>query len=318
MHFADRLMERARLLETPVCLGIDPRYELLPVELRRRAHEVEPDDPARAAAWAYAELACAVVDAVGEYACAVKPQAAFFEALGPAGFHALEKTIACARDHGIVTIADAKRGDIGSTSQAYAQAFFGGREVEDRVLPGLDADAVTVNPYFGSDGVEPFLKACDERARGIFVLVRTSNPSASEVQDLTATTPDDPDPAPVYRRVAALVDHWGAERLGECGYSSVGAVAGATDPETLAQVRAMLPRSILLVPGYGAQGAGPEDVARAFDAKGEGAIVNASRSIVFADRSAETVAGLASAARDAARKMRDDIREAVARRERSG
>jgi len=312
MHFADRLAERARILDTPVCVGIDPRYELLPRELRRRAREVE-SDPARAAAWAYAELAAAVIDAVTEYACAVKPQAAFFEALGPPGFAAFEKVLRMARERGLVAIADAKRGDIGSTSLAYAQAFFGGREVEDRVLAGIEADAVTVNPYFGTDGVDPFLRACDERERGIFVLVRTSNPSAAELQDLRVSSPDGDGDAPLYARVAGLVAAWGRTRLGKCGYSSVGAVVGATDRKMLAEARGLLPESILLVPGYGAQGGGPDDVACAFDANGEGAIVNASRSIVFADPAATTPAGLASAAAAAARRMRDEIREAVAR-----
>jgi len=295
-----------------VCVGIDPRWEMLPPALRTRARELEPD-PARAAAWAYGELAAAVIDATGPYACAAKPQAAFFEALGPAGYEALVRVVALARGAGLVVIADAKRGDIGSTSRAYAQAAFGGLDIDGEPLAGLDADALTVNPYFGTDGIEPFLQAADERGRGVFVLVRTSNPSAAEIQDLVVGG-EDGGRAKLYERVARLVAGWGETRTGASGWSSVGAVAGATSPETLAEIRHALPKSILLVPGYGAQGAGAEDVARAFDEKGEGAIVNASRSIVFAKKDARTLDELAAAAADAAKRMRDEIAEAVARR----
>lgn len=311
MHFADRLIERARATRSAVCVGIDPRWRMLPAELRERARDLEPE-LAPAAALAYDELASAVIEATAPYVCAVKLQSAFFEALGPAGFDILARVIRIARNAGLLVILDAKRGDIGSTSEAYAQAAFGGLEIEGEPLAGLGADAVTVNPYFGTDGVEPFLRACDARERGLFVLVRTSNPSATELQDLVVE--DGGERAKVYERVAALVRKWGEGRLGQSGWSSVGAVAGATSPETLAEIRALLPNSILLVPGYGAQGAGAEDVARAFDDKGEGAIVNASRSIVFAKKDAQTLGELASAAGEAAKRMRDDLGEALARR----
>ncbi len=312
MHFADRLTGRAREVGSAVCVGMDPRWHMLPGELRARAQDTQ-SDPASAAAWAYAELASAVIEATAPYACALKPQAAFFEALGPAGCDTLARVVKFARAAGLVTIADAKRGDIGSTSEAYAQAFFGGLEVGGRVLEGLGADALTVNPYFGTDGVEPFLKACDERERGLFLLVRTSYPSSAELQDLAVEGARGAR-AKLYERVAALVGKWGEGRLGETGWSSVGAVAGATNPETLAGIRALLPNSILLVPGYGAQGGKAEDVARAFDEKGEGAIVNASRSIVFAKKDAPTLGELASAAGEAAKRMRDDLGEALSRR----
>ncbi|MHC4250481.1 MAG: orotidine-5'-phosphate decarboxylase [Planctomycetota bacterium] len=310
MHFADRLVERARSVKSVVCVGIDPRWAMLPEELKGRAREAERD-PARAVAWAYAELAEAVIEAVAPYAAAAKPQSAFFEAAGPAGSDALARTLELASDAGLVTIADAKRGDIGSTSEAYAQAFFGGLGVEGDTLDGLDADALTINPYLGTDGVAPFLEACDARGRGVFVLVRTSNPSAAEIQDLVV---EGGAHERVFERVAALVKGWGEGRKGESGWSSVGAVAGATTPEALAEVRALLPESILLVPGYGAQGAGAADVVGAFNAKGEGAVVNASRSIVFAKRDASTLAELAAAASEAAKRMRDEIGEALAKR----
>lgn len=308
MHFADRLIGRARTLGTAVCVGLDPRWELLPPELRRRARELE-SDPARAAAWAYRELAATVIEATAPFACAVKVQSAFYEALGAPGVEAFAEALRLAREAGLAAIADAKRADIGSSSEAYAQAFFGGAAIDSEELPGLGADALTVNPYFGTDGVEPFLAACDRRARGLFVLVRTSNPSAAELQDLPAGA----EGAPLFTHVAGLVRRWGEGRVGECGWSSVGAVAGGTDARALEEVRSSLPRAILLVPGYGAQGARAQDVARAFDARGEGAIVNASRSLVFGSGT-ESLRALGSAAAEAARKMRDKIADAIARR----
>jgi orotidine-5'-phosphate decarboxylase len=310
MHFADRLIDRARSVKSVVCVGIDPRWSLLPEELRARAREVE-SDPARAVAWSYVELAKAVIEAVAPYAAAVKPQSAFFEAAGPAGADAFARTLELASDAGLVTIADAKRGDIGSTSEAYAQGFFGGLDVDGDTLGGMDADSLTINPYLGTDGVAPFLDACDARGRGVFVLVRTSNPSAAEIQDLVV---EGGEGERVFERVAALVRKWGEGRIGNEGWSSVGAVAGATTPEALAEVRALLPQSILLVPGYGAQGGGAADVIGAFDAKGEGAVVNASRSIVFGKPEITTLAELAAAAGEAAKRMRDDIGEALAKR----
>jgi len=311
MHFADRVITRAKESASPVCVGIDPRYELLPADARSRSTEIK-DDPAEAAAWCYTELAARVIEAVAPYACAIKPQMAFFEAIGTPGLHAYEEVLRMSREAGIPTIADAKRADIGSTSAAYASAFFGGTRVGEATLDGVGADSLTVNPYFGTDGVKPFLDLAGDRERGVFVLVRTSNPSAAEIQDLIVG--DGEDALPVWRHVAALVTRWGAERLGACGYSSVGAVAGATNPETLAEARDVLPRSVLLVPGYGAQGGTAADVANAFDRDGLGALVNASRSIVFARRGASSLEELAAAAGAAARRMRDDITDAVAAR----
>lgn len=308
MHFADRLTERMKATNSAVCVGVDPRWGMLPEDLRNRAIEVK-SDLAEAAAWAYVELAKTIIEATGEFAAAVKPQAAFFEALGSAGFRAYEDVIALCRDAGLVTIADAKRGDIGSTSTAYAQAFFGGTEIMSQKLPGVGADSLTVNPYFGTDGVKPFLDSCDENNAGLFILVRTSNPTAKEIQHQVLAGGHE-----VYHKVAELVNTWGESRLGECGYSSVGAVAGATCKEDLAQVRTLLPKSILLVPGYGAQGGGADDVIDAFDAGGVGAVVNASRSIVFADKNASTLGELKLAAQNAARDMRDAIAEKLAAR----
>lgn len=304
MHFGDRLVQAAREKKTPVCLGIDPRPQLLPKALLARARDRFQNTP-EALAWAYEELASRLLDELAPLVAATKIQSAFFEMLGPLGLAAMKKVITLARERGVVAIADAKRGDIGATSEAYAAALFGGTKAGDVTLPGLEADAATVNPYFGTDGVGPFLKKCDEEGRGLFVLVRTSNPSAAELQELDAAG------RPFFMKVLDLVRSWASSRLGECGYSSIGAVAGANSPGALEEIRAAAPELILLVPGYGAQGGTAADVACAFDKRGEGAIVNASRSLVFARRDAPDLDALVKAASEAARRMRDEIAEAV-------
>lgn len=304
MHFGDRLVQAAREKKTPVCLGIDPRPQLLPKALLARARERSETAP-EALAWAYEELASRLLDELAPLVAATKIQSAFFEMLGPHGLAAMRKVLALARERGVVAIADAKRGDIGATSEAYAAALFGGAEVGGQRLPGLEADAATVNPYFGTDGVGPFLKKCDEEGRGLFVLVRTSNPSAAELQELDAAG------RPFFMKVLDLVRSWASSRLGASGYSSIGAVAGASSPGALEEIRAAAPELVLLVPGYGAQGGKALDVAHAFDGRGQGAIVNASRSLVFARRDAPDLDALVKAASEAARRMRDEIMEAV-------
>jgi orotidine-5'-phosphate decarboxylase len=207
-----------------------------------------------------------IVDAVADVAAAVKPQSAFFEAHGAEGVRAFWDACAYARDAGLVVIADAKRGDIGSTARAYAEAFRG-------------ADAVTVNPYLGTDSVEPFLRVCREAGTGIFCLVKTSNPGSADVQDARLA-----DGRRVWEQVAELVGGWGADLMGGHGLSSVGAVVGATFPAELAEARRLLPRAPFLVPGIGAQGGTPEDVAAAFTASPASALVSASRSVIYAYR----------------------------------
>ncbi len=286
-HFADRLAARVLAADSRVCVGLDPRPDLLPPHLAGTADITA----------AVVEFCAGIIDATAEFAACVKPQAAYFEALAPNGLSALWEVVACANAAGIPVIFDAKRNDIGSTACAYAAACFGLHH--QRAV--ARADAVTVNPYLGSDGVRPFLKASLETCGGVFVLVKTSNPSSGELQDLD--TPD----GHVYEVMARLVNGWGRAYggLGSCGYSSVGAVVGATYPEQLADLRGIMPTSILLVPGYGAQGAGADDVAAAFDENGLGAVVNSSRAILYAYR--ETHTDYKSAAADAARMMRDEI-----------
>ena len=223
-----------------------------------------------------------------------KFNSAFFEALGPGGPALLYRLMAWSTRFGLLIIVDAKRGDVGSTARAYANAMFS-QYAEGPMRP---PDAVTVSPWLGSDGVQPFVDQARELGRGVFVLVRTSNPSAAELQDLMTA-----DGRPIYRHVAELVSAWGGDQIGESGYSSVGAVVGATWPEQLAELRQVMPHTPFLVPGYGAQGGGAEDVVGAFDDKGLGAIVNSSRGIIYASSGRD----FAEAAAEAAEQMREEI-----------
>ncbi len=270
--FADRVAEAVERKRSQLIVGLDPRIDLLPVELRGEAVL------GRASAAGAVERFCkGIVDAVAPYVVGVKPQVAFFEALGSGGWQALESVSRYAADAGLLVIADAKRGDIGSTARAYAAAFLEPRGSE----PPL-ADALTVNPYLGTDSLDPFLSACRNHGAGLFVLVRTSNAGGRDLQDAVLS-----DGTPVWRHVAGLVAEWGADLVGERGMSSVGAVVGATVPRIVGEARRAMPQSILLLPGVGEQGATPADVARAFTSGPASALVNASRSVIFAYRDTE-------------------------------
>jgi orotidine-5'-phosphate decarboxylase len=266
--FGDRLAEAIQRKRTQLVVGLDPLPELLPVELVGDAHEGRE----RAAA-ACARFCCGIVDAVAPYAVAVKPQLAFFEALGADGMRAFEEVCAYSRSAGLLVIADAKRGDIGSTARAYATAYLEGE-------PPL-ADAMTVSPYLGRDSLEPLLGACRRQGAGLFCLVKTSN-EGGEIQDLALS-----DGRPLWQHVALLVGEWGEDLVGEAGLSSVGAVVGATHPRAVGEARRLLPKAVLLLPGVGAQGASPADVARAFTSGPASALVAASRSVIYAFRSAD-------------------------------
>jgi orotidine-5'-phosphate decarboxylase len=267
--FGDRLAEAVERKRSQLLVGLDPRPELLPVELRGEALAGRA-----AAADAVARFCRGLVDAVAPYVVGVKPQLAFFEALGSDGMRAYEDVCSYARAAGLVLVADGKRGDIGSTARAYADAFLEAGEGE---LPPVDA--LTVNPYLGSDSIEPFLAACRRSGSGIFCLVKTSNAGSADVQDLALS-----DGRPVWQQVAELVSAWGSELVGERGLSSVGAVVGATYPRAVSEARRLLPQSILLLPGVGAQGATPADVARAFTSGPASALVTVSRSVIYAYR----------------------------------
>jgi orotidine-5'-phosphate decarboxylase len=275
-HFADRLTELVRQRGNPLCVGLDPRWESLPASVRLR----HGGDSLAAVAAAYEEFCSRVIEIVAPHVAVVKPQAAFFEACGPDGLHALQHLLHKARGLGLLTILDGKRNDIASTATAYADAAFAGTVVAGKVLPVWQADALTVNPYLGQDAVEPFITSARRSGGGVFVLVRTSNPGAGLFQDLPIATGEPPH-RPLYQHVGAAVARWSRQSPGECGLGDVGAVVGATYPSEMALLRREMPDAIFLVPGYGAQGGSAEDVRSAFRADGSGAVVNSSRGILF-------------------------------------
>jgi orotidine-5'-phosphate decarboxylase len=285
MTFGDRVADAVDRKRSQLLVGLDPRPELFPVELRG-----EP--PADASA----RFCRGIVDAIAPYAVGVKPQLAFFEALGPPGLAAFEEVCDYARAAGLVVLADGKRGDIGSTARAYAAAYLEPREQGGRPI----ADALTVNPYLGRDSVDPFLAACRRHGSGIFCVVRTSNAGGAEVQELALS-----DGRPLWQHVASLVNEWAQEVVGRRGLSSVGAVIGATHPRAVAEARKLLPQSVLLLPGLGAQGATPADVARAFTSGPASALVAAARSVIYAFRHGEE--DWRSAAAAAAAQLRSEV-----------
>ncbi|MCI0359812.1 MAG: orotidine-5'-phosphate decarboxylase [Planctomycetaceae bacterium] len=263
-HFADRLAAAAGRVGNPVLVGLDPRAESLPPGL------ISGSGP-EAAARGYVAFCRGVIDVVAPLVAAVKPQAAFFEQLGPAGCVALSEVIRYAASKGLLVILDGKRNDIGSTAQGYAEAYLG---VGDASPWG--ADALTVSPYLGDDGLTPFVEVAQARGAGIFVLVKTSNPGGKRFQDIVA------DGRPLYRHVADYVETLAHQTAGQHGYGSVGAVVGATYPQQLAELRQVMPHTWFLIPGFGTQGGSAKDCAAAFDDRGLGAVVNNSRGIIFA------------------------------------
>jgi orotidine-5'-phosphate decarboxylase len=263
MHFSDRVAEAIRSRGNPVCVGLDPRWDSLPVAIRRR----HPGETLENIAAAYEAFCGRVLDLVAPLVPVVKPQSAFFETCGPAGMAALQRLLRRARDQGLLTILDGKRNDIASTAAAYADAAFS--------TQCWGADALTVNPYLGRDAVEPFIQSARRVEGGVFVLVRTSNPGARLFQDL------DSGGRPLYEHVGEAVRRWARENIGDCGLGDIGAVVGATYPAELARLRQLLPEVIFLVPGYGAQGGSAADTAAAFRPDGLGAVVNSSRGILF-------------------------------------
>ena len=311
MHFGDRLTAAIKKKNSVVCVGLDPRLDHIPAFIIDKA-VAEHDRTFKAAAAAFLEFNKGIIDAVADLVPVVKPQIAFYEQYGAEGIRAFEETCKYAQEKGLLVIADAKRNDIGSTADAYAKAFIGKVDLFGEEMPGLDADALTVNAYLGLDGIKPFLQACEESGAGIFVLVKTSNPSSGDIQD--RVTADEQ--MSIAELMANFVDSWGFDLVGESGYSSVGAVVGATYPKELQKLRKLMPSTPLLVPGYGAQGGGAADVAAAFDKDGTGAVVNSSRGIIFAYEKTNSEAvgpslkkgeNYAEAARDAVIAMNEDL-----------
>lgn len=267
--FGDRLADLVDRRRSQLVVGLDPRPELLPVEIRGDVHVGRAS-----AAEACARFCRGLIDAVAPYVVAVKPQLAFFEVMGADGMRAFEDVCAYARSAGLIVIADGKRGDIGSTARAYADAYL---EAQEGAPPLVDA--LTVSPYLGSDSIEPFLAACRRSGTGIFCLVKTTNAGGADIQELALS-----DGRQVWEHVAELVAAWGEGLVGERGLSSVGAVVGATYPRAIGLARRLMPQAILLLPGVGAQGATPADVARAFTSGPASALVTVSRAIIYAFR----------------------------------
>lgn len=275
MHFGDALTAATRA-KSPVCVGLDPVLSRLPEGVSKDPEGV-------------LTFGKAIIDAVAGTACAIKPQLAYYETMRWEGMKVFWQTCAYAKEQGLLVIADAKRGDIGSTAEAYAEAYL----YEDSPV-----DALTVNPYLGSDGVTPFIELAAKNDKGLFVLVKTSNPSSGDVQDLPVGD------EVVHEHLAQLVESWGMHHIGpETNFSFVGAVVGATYPEELPYLRTIMPHIPFLIPGYGAQGGTAEDVKRGFLPDGTGAIVNASRSIIYASQDSD----YAEAAGAAAREMADAL-----------
>jgi orotidine-5'-phosphate decarboxylase len=285
--FPDRLDHAVRSKRSPLCVGIDPRLDKIPAEVREKGGT--PGETLR-------RFCLEVVDLVAPHAACVKPNIGFFEAYGLDGLAAYKAVLAAARAKGLLTIADVKRGDLGATAEAYADGHL-------RAGADFEADAVTLHGYMGGDSVEPWIKAAVAGGKGLFVLVRTSNPSAKDLQDV------DCGGTAVYERVAGLVRSWGAAHRGASSLSLVGAVVGATWPEEAKRLRAALPETPFLVPGYGTQGATAKDVAAAFLPGGRGAVVNASRSITFPASKGST--DWRAAIEGAARAAKEELHAAV-------
>lgn len=271
----DKLVSNIKKTNAPVVVGLDPMLSYVPEYIKENAFKEfgETLEGAAEAIWQYNK---GVVDAVYDLIPAVKPQIAMYEQFGIPGLEVFKRTVDYCKDKGVVVIGDIKRGDIGSTSAAYAVGHLGSVQVGSKTYTAFDEDFATVNPYLGTDGIKPFVDVCRENNKGIFVLVKTSNPSSGEFQDRLV------DGKPLYELVGEKVSEWGNECIGKCGYSSVGAVVGATYPEMGKVLRKIMPKSYILVPGYGAQGGRAADLVHYFNEDGLGAIVNSSRGIIAA------------------------------------
>ena len=298
----DRLIENIKAKQNPTVAGLDPKLDYIPEYIRQAAYE-KYGKGLEGAAEALFEFNKGLIYALCDIVPAVKPQAAYYEMYGWYGVRTLEKTIAYAKEKGMFVITDGKRNDIGTTMQAYAKAHLGTTEIEGESVSAFGADALTVNGYLGTDGVKPLLEICKNDDKGIFILVKTSNPSSGELQDRKLD-----DGLTVYRTMGDMCEKWGSDVMGESGYSGVGAVVGATYPEQLGELRKALPHTFFLVPGYGAQGGGAKDVAPAFDENGIGAVINSSRGIMCAwQKEGCDPKDYSQAARREAVRMRDEI-----------
>ena len=298
----DRLITKIAQTQNPTVAGLDPKLAYIPSYIKEECF-AKYGKTLEGAAAALLEFNKGLIDALCDIVPAVKPQAAYYEMYGWQGVKALHDTIAYAQEKGMFVITDGKRNDIGATMEAYATAHLGEVEVEGESFAPFGADALTVNGYLGTDGIKPLLKVCNEKDAGIFVLVKTSNPSSGELQDRELADGDT-----IYRAMGKMCESWGEELPGKYGYSGVGAVVGATYPAQLEELRKAMPHTFFLVPGYGAQGGAADDVAPAFDKRGLGAIVNSSRGIMCAwQKEGCDEQDYAGAARREALRMKEDI-----------
>lgn len=303
-----KLIQNIQKTDAPIVVGLDPMLSYIPEHITKKAYEEFGETPAGAseAVWQYNK---AIVDATYDLIPAVKPQIAMYEQFGIDGLIAFQKTVDYCRQKGLVVIGDVKRGDIGSTSVAYATAHLGRVQIGEKSYAAFNEDFATVNPYLGTDGVKPFIDVCKEEKKGIFVLVKTSNPSSGEFQDRLI------DGRPLYEHVGEKVVQWGADCM-EGDYSLVGAVVGATYPEEGMRLRKIMPNAYILVPGYGAQGGKGADLVHYFYKDGLGAVVSSSRGIIAAYRQEKYqdigALNFADASRQAVIDMREDIKQALA------
>jgi orotidine-5'-phosphate decarboxylase len=301
----DVLIDKIKEKSNPSVAGLDPKIEYVPSFLRERAYK-EYGKSLKGACEAIWQFNKGLIDALYDVVPAVKPQSAFYEMYGICGEEVLHRTIAYARERGLYVILDVKRNDIGSTAEAYSKAYLGKVEVDGETFDACPVDSVTVNPYLGTDGILPFVEDCRAHHKTIFTLVKTSNPSSGELQDLVVGEQT------VYENVANLVNEWGKDTIGRYGYGAVGAVVGATYPQQAQTLRTLMPHSYFLVPGYGAQGGNAKDVAKSFHPGGLGAIVNSSRGIMCAYKKGDwEEEAFADAARAEAIRMKDELNSIV-------
>ena len=297
----DRLIEKIIEMKNPTGVGLDPRLEYIPEFIKKPYFEAD-GQTLKSASKAIFKFNQMIIDEICDVVPAIKPQAAYYEMYGYQGMKTLVKTIQYAQIKGMFVMTDGKRNDIGATMEAYTSAHLGEVKVGENTFEPFGADALTVNGYLGTDGIEPLLKVCKEKDKGIFVLVKTSNKSSGELQDRLI------DGVPVYAIMGDMCENWGKDQIGRYGYSSVGAVVGATYPQQLTELRQRLPHTMFLVPGYGAQGGGAEGLKGAFDERGLGAIVNSSRAVMCAyKKEGCDERDFAKAARREVIRMRDDI-----------
>ncbi|MEE9200735.1 MAG: orotidine-5'-phosphate decarboxylase [Candidatus Brocadiales bacterium] len=303
--FSDRLIEVLREKGSPIAVGLDPQLRFLPREIKAKNFKRYGKN-FRAASRAVLEFNRRVLDVISPHVGVVKLQIAFYEALGPHGMESYRKTIRLARERGLLVIGDIKRGDVGHTAEAYAQAHLGEVDIDGFAAQGYGVDAVTLNPYFGEDGIRPFVKMTRSHGRGLFIVVKSTNPSSRDFQDRRCGTER------LCELVARKVNSWGRGTVGKSGYSAVGAVVAAGSPTLGRRLRRLMPRAFFLVPGYGAQGARAEDMRHYFDADGYGAVVSSSRAVIFAYENPSWkrkygVKDWERAIEDAVLKMRRDI-----------